>query len=37
MTLQQFAKYGLLRLGAGQDFERIDEVLSLKPKLKPPQ
>jgi len=49
MTRQQFAKYGLLRLGAGQDLERIvrnglprrlaptHEVLSLKPDLRPPQ
>lgn len=46
MTRQQFAKYGLLRLGAGQDITRIvrsgfprriapsEEVLALKPELK---
>ena len=49
MTRQQFAKYGLLRLGIGQDITRIvrngvprriaptDEVLALKPDLKPPR
>ena len=48
MTRQQFVKYGLLRLGAGQDLTRIerngvprriaptDEVLALKPDLRPP-
>ena len=48
MTRQQFAKYGLLRLGVGQDLTRIvksglprriaptDEVLKLKPELRPP-
>jgi transposase len=48
LTRQQFAKYGLLRLGVGQDLTRIerkgvprriaptDEVLSLRPDLKPP-
>ena len=48
MTRQQFVKYGLLRLGAGQDLTRIErngvprriapaaEVLALKPDLKPP-
>ena len=47
MTRQQFAKYGLLRLGIGQDITRIvrngvprrvaptEEVLALKPDLKP--
>lgn len=46
MTRQQFVKYGLLRLGAGQDLTRIerngvprriaptDEVLALKPELR---
>ena len=46
MTRQQFAKYGLLRLGVGQDITRIvrsglprriapsEEVLALKPELK---
>jgi hypothetical protein len=45
---QQFAKYGLLRLGVGQDLTRIvrshlprrlapsEEVLTLKPELRPP-
>ncbi len=49
MTPQQFAKYGLLRLGVGQDLERIvkggaprriaptEEVLALKPELAPPR
>ena len=49
LTRQQFAKYGLLRLGIGQDLERIerggyprrlapaDEVLALKPELRPPE
>ncbi len=48
MTPQQFAKYGLLRLGIGQDMERIvkggaprriaptEEILALKPELRPP-
>jgi len=48
MTRQQFVKYGLLRLGAGQHLTRImrrgtprriapsEEVLALKPDLKPP-
>ena len=48
MTRPQFAKYGLLRLGVGQDLTRIvrnglprhiaptDEVLALKPELRPP-
>jgi hypothetical protein len=47
-TRQQFIKYGLLRLGIGQDLTRIerrgvprriaptDEVLQLRPDLKPP-
>jgi hypothetical protein len=47
LTRQQFAKYGLLRLGIGQDLERIErggyprrlgsaeEVLALKPELAP--
>jgi len=49
MTPQQFAKYGLLRLGVGQDLERIhrggaprriaptEEILALKPELSPPR
>lgn len=49
MTPQQFAKYGLLRLGTGQDLERIyrggaprriaptEEILALKPDLAPPR
>jgi transposase len=49
MTKQQFAKYGLLRLGIGQDLERIvkgggprriapaEEVLALRPELAPPR
>jgi transposase len=49
MTPQQFAKYGLLRLGIGQDLERIvrggaprriaptEEILVLKPELAPPR
>jgi transposase len=48
MTRQQFVKYGLLRLGAGQDLTRFvrngiprriaptEEVLALKPDLRPP-
>jgi transposase len=48
LTRQQFAKYGLLRLGVGQDLTRIvrnglprriapsEEVLALRPDLKPP-
>jgi transposase len=48
MTRQQFAKYGLLRLGVGRDITRIvrsglprrfapaEEVLTLKPELRPP-
>jgi transposase len=48
MTRQQFAKYGLLRLGVGQDLIRIvrsnlprrlapsEEVLKLRPDLRPP-
>ena len=48
LTRQQFAKYGLLRLGVGQDLTRIvrsnlprriapaEEVLKLKPELRPP-
>jgi hypothetical protein len=48
MTRQQFVKYGLLRLGAGQHLTRFvrngtsrriaptAEVLALKPDLKPP-
>ncbi|MFO8035408.1 MAG: IS110 family transposase, partial [Anaerolineales bacterium] len=48
MTPQQFAKYGLLRLGVGQELERIvkggaprriaptEEILALKPELRPP-
>ena len=48
LTRQQFAKYGLLRLGVGQEFTRIvrsnlprriapaEEVLKLKPELRPP-
>jgi len=48
MTRPQFAKYGLLRLGVGQDLTRIvrsnlprriapaEEVLKLKPDLRPP-
>ena len=48
LTRQQFIKYGLLRLGVGQDLTRIvrsglprriapaDEVLALRPDLKPP-
>ncbi len=48
MTRQQFVKYGLLRLGTGQDLTRIQrngvprriaptaEVLALKPDLRPP-
>ncbi len=49
MTRQQFAKYGLLRLGVGRDLTRIvrsglprriapaEEVLALKPELRPPE
>jgi len=49
MTPQQFAKYGLLRLGIGQNLERIkrggalrriaptEEILALKPELAPPR
>ena len=49
MTPQQFAKYGLMRLGVGQDLERIkrggafrriapaEEILLLKPELAPPR
>jgi len=49
MTRQQFVKYGLLRLGIGHDITRIvrsglprriaptDEVLALKPDLRPPE
>ena len=48
LTRQQFVKYGLLRLGVGQDLTRIvrsglprriapaDEVQALRPDLKPP-
>jgi len=48
LTRQQFIKYGLLRLGVGQDLTRIerkgvprriaptDEVLKLRPHIKPP-
>jgi len=48
MTRQQFVKYGLLRLGTGQDLTRIErngvprciaptaEILALKPDLRPP-
>jgi len=48
LTRQQFIKYGLLRLGVGQDLTRIErrgvprriaptnEVLALRPELKPP-
>jgi transposase len=48
LSRQQFIKYGLLRLGVGQDLTRIerkgvprriaptDEVLELRPELKPP-
>jgi transposase len=49
MTPQQFAKYGLLRLGVGRDLTRIvrgggprrlaseAEVLALRPELRPPE
>jgi len=49
MTRQQFAKYALLRLGIGQDITHIvhngkprrlaptDEVLTIKPELRPPK
>lgn len=48
LTRQQFAKFGLLRIGVGRDLTRIvrnglprriapaDEVLALRPDLKPP-
>jgi hypothetical protein len=48
LTRQQFAKYGLLRLGVDQDIPRIvrsnlprrlapcAEVLKLRPELRPP-
>ena len=45
MTRRQFAKYGLLRLGVGQDIIRsglprrlatAEEVYQLKPELRPP-
>jgi len=48
LTRQQFIKYGLLRLGLGQDLTRIvrsnlprriapaEEVLRLRPELNPP-
>jgi len=48
LTRQQFAKYGLLRLGVGQDLTRIvrngvprriapaEEIVALRPDLKPP-
>ena len=48
LTRQQFVKYGLLRLGTGQDLTRIvkngsprriapaEDVLALKPELRPP-
>jgi hypothetical protein len=48
LSRQQFAKYGLLRLGVGQDLTRIvrngvprriapaEETLALRPNLKPP-
>ena len=48
MASQQFAKYGPLRLGVGQELERIvrggapsriaptEEILALKPELRPP-
>jgi hypothetical protein len=48
LTRQQFIKYGLLRLGVGQDLTRIerqgvprriaptDEVRKMQPDLKPP-
>ena len=49
MTRQQFAKYGLMLLGKGEQLTRVvrnglprriaplEEVLALKPDLKPPQ
>jgi transposase len=49
MTSQQFAKYGLLRLGVGRDLSRIvkggyprrlapaEEILALRPELRPPE
>ena len=49
MTRRQFAKYGLLRLGIGRDLTRIvrsglprriapaEEVLALRPELRPPE
>ena len=49
MTPHQLAMYGLLRLGTGQDLERIvrggaprriaptEEILALKPELAPPR
>jgi transposase len=49
MTPQQFAKYGLLRLGIGRDLTRIvkggyprrlapaEEVLAIRPELRPPE
>lgn len=49
MTRQQFAKYGLLRLGVGEDITRIErngvprrvapteEVYALRPELRPPK
>jgi len=49
LTRQQFAKFGLLRLGIGKDLERIvkgggprriaptEEILALKPELAPPR
>jgi transposase len=49
MTPQQFAKYGLLRLGVGRDLTRIvrdgyprrlasaEEVLAMRPELRPPE
>lgn len=49
MTPQQFAKYGLLRLGIGRDLTRFvkdgyprrlapaEEVLALRPELRPPE
>ena len=49
MTRQQFAKYGLLRLGIGQNLTRIvrggyprrlapaEEVLAIRPELRPPE
>ena len=49
MTRQQFAKYGLLRLGVGEHITQIvrdglprriaptEEVLAIKPELRPPE